>query len=146
MGSAQSAPEAHNTQGLLVTQSELTTINVHNGTLKTIIIVLITVALLAAAIWWIRRYRQRAQQAAPANALRRLCKMEAQSQIPRPNPFLFPAPPYNPSPPQPTTVATFPTPRQFISQAVPGQQATSQPSLHPQSTHPPATITTISEE
>ena len=93
MGGNTSKPETKNTQGLMISQSEMATFNIHQDTLSLVLTVLGVTILVIAILWFIRKYHRKAQQARPIQAARMLHNMEMQAgtAAPRNLPFLFKA-------------------------------------------------------
>lgn len=132
MGGNKSKPVTNNTQGLMVSQSEMATFNIHNDTLSLVLSAVAGTIIIIIIIYLIRKYRKRTQESRPIRAATTLHQMEMASiggmggYPARQMPFLFGKPlpqlpmlfgPQQPAPqqqihqpghqPQPPAVATI---------------------------------------
>lgn len=94
MGGTESKPTTHNTQGIMVSQSEMATFNIHQDTLSYVLTAIAGTVIVILIIYLIRKYRKRTEESRPMRAATTLHQMEMASMANpgfgrRQMPFLF---------------------------------------------------------
>ena len=75
---ASSEPERNNVQGLVIEESDMTTLDFHNDTVTYILISIGIVVAMAIMFYFYQMYKQRGKLARPMIVARRLQELEAQ--------------------------------------------------------------------